>query len=56
MMKDHGGSIINIGSGANKVAFPKLVDYGASKDGIDNLTKNNSWAPKNRRSRQGSSP
>src|SRR5574341_668427 len=35
-MKDHGGGrIINIGSGCNKIAFPKLVDYTASKGGIE---------------------
>ena len=40
MMKDSGGgSIINIGSGANQFAFPKLVDYVASKGGIEMLTK-----------------
>lgn len=33
------GSIINIGSGCNKVAFPKLVDYAASKGGIEMFTK-----------------
>ena len=33
------GSIINIGSGCNKVAFPNLVDYSASKAGIDQLTR-----------------
>lgn len=33
------GSIINIGSGCNKVAFPKLVDYTASKGGIEQFTK-----------------
>jgi NAD(P)-dependent dehydrogenase (short-subunit alcohol dehydrogenase family) len=33
------GSIINIGSGCNKVAFPSLVDYTASKGGIEQLTK-----------------
>lgn len=39
-MKDHGGgSIVNIGSGCNKVAFPKLVAYAASKGGIEMLTK-----------------
>jgi len=39
-MKDHGGGrIINIGSGSNKVAFPKLVDYTASRGGIEMLTK-----------------
>lgn len=34
-----GGAIINIGSGCNKVAFPNLVDYAASKGGIEQLTK-----------------
>ena len=34
-----GGSIVNIGSGCNKLAFPKLVDYTASKGGIEQLTK-----------------
>jgi len=34
-----GGSIINIGSGANKTPFPNLVDYSASKGGIENLTR-----------------
>ncbi|MCA9198567.1 MAG: 3-oxoacyl-ACP reductase FabG [Planctomycetales bacterium] len=39
-MKDHGGGvIINIGSGANKRPFPNLVDYGASKGGIERFTK-----------------
>jgi NAD(P)-dependent dehydrogenase (short-subunit alcohol dehydrogenase family) len=39
-MKEHGGGrIINIGSGCNKVAFPKLVDYTASKGGIEMFTK-----------------
>ncbi|MFT3727938.1 MAG: SDR family NAD(P)-dependent oxidoreductase [Terricaulis sp.] len=33
------GSIINIGSGCNKLAFPRLVDYTASKGGIEQLTK-----------------
>jgi NAD(P)-dependent dehydrogenase (short-subunit alcohol dehydrogenase family) len=33
------GSIVNIGSGCNKVAFPNLVDYTASKGGIEQLTK-----------------
>lgn len=33
------GAIINIGSGCNKVPFPNLVDYTASKGGIDQLTK-----------------
>lgn len=34
-----GGSIVNIGSGCNKLAFPKLVDYTASKGGIEQFTK-----------------
>ncbi|WP_341677991.1 SDR family NAD(P)-dependent oxidoreductase [Niveibacterium sp. SC-1] len=34
-----GGSIVNIGSGCNKVAFPNLVDYTASKGGIEQFTK-----------------
>jgi len=33
------GRIINIGSGCNKVAFPNLVDYTASKGGIEMFTK-----------------
>ena len=28
-----------IGSGCNKLPFPKLVDYSASKGGIENLTQ-----------------
>lgn len=39
MKETGGGSIINIGSGCNKLAFPNLVDYTASKGGIDQLTK-----------------
>jgi len=40
-MKDHGqgGCVVNIGSGCNKIAFPHLVDYTASKGGIEQLTK-----------------
>ena len=34
-----GGSIINIGSGCNKVPFPKLVAYTASKGGVEMLTR-----------------
>lgn len=34
-----GGTIINIGSGCNKLAFPNLVDYTASKGGIEQFTK-----------------
>lgn len=33
------GSIINIGSGCNQYAFPKLVDYTASKGGVEMFTK-----------------
>lgn len=33
------GSIVNIGSGCNKVPFPHLVDYTASKGGIEMFTK-----------------
>jgi NAD(P)-dependent dehydrogenase (short-subunit alcohol dehydrogenase family) len=39
-MRDQGrGAIVNIGSGSNKVAFPRLVAYTASKGGIEMLTK-----------------
>ena len=40
-MRDHGagGRIVNIGSGCNKIAFPNLVDYTASKGGIEMFTK-----------------
>ena len=39
-MKEHGGGrIINIGSGCNKLAFPKLVDYTTSRGGIEMFTK-----------------
>ncbi len=39
-MKDSGGgAIVNIGSGCNKVAFPNLVSYTASKGGIEMFTK-----------------
>ena len=33
------GVIVNIGSGCNHQAFPRLVDYAASKGGIEMLTK-----------------
>ena len=33
------GAIVNIGSGCNKIAFPGLVDYTASKGGIEMFTK-----------------
>lgn len=40
LMKDSGGGrIVNIGSGCNKIAFPNLVDYTASKGGIEMFTK-----------------
>ena len=39
MRERGGGRIINIGSGCNKVAFPNLVDYTASKGGIEMFTK-----------------
>ena len=39
-MKDHGGGVIvNIGSGSNKVPFPGLIAYTASRGGIEMLTK-----------------
>ena len=34
-----GGVIINLGSGCNKLAFPNLVSYSASKGGVEMLTK-----------------
>ena len=39
MKTQGGGRIINIGSGCNKVAFPHLVNYTASKGGLEQLTK-----------------
>jgi NAD(P)-dependent dehydrogenase (short-subunit alcohol dehydrogenase family) len=39
MKESGGGSIVNIGSGCNKIAFPHLVDYTASKGGIEQFTK-----------------
>jgi 3-oxoacyl-[acyl-carrier protein] reductase len=39
-MKDRGGgAIVNLGSGCNKLAFPRLVAYAASKGGIEMFTK-----------------
>ena len=39
-MKERGGGrIVNIGSGCNKVAFPNLVSYTASKGGMEQFTK-----------------
>ena len=34
-----GGAIVNIGSGSNKMPFPRLVAYTASKGGIEMLTR-----------------
>ncbi len=39
MKHQGGGRIVTIGSGCNKVAFPHLVDYTASKGGIEMFTK-----------------
>ncbi len=41
IMKEQGrgGSIINIGSGANKQPFMNLIDYCASKGGLEQLTR-----------------
>jgi NAD(P)-dependent dehydrogenase (short-subunit alcohol dehydrogenase family) len=39
MKQKGGGEIINIGSGCNKVPFPRLVAYTASKGGIEMFTK-----------------
>jgi NAD(P)-dependent dehydrogenase (short-subunit alcohol dehydrogenase family) len=39
MKESGGGSIVNIGSGCNKIAFPNLVDYTASKGGLEMFTK-----------------
>ncbi len=41
LMKDQDGSasIINIGSGANKQPFMNLIDYCASKGGLEQLTR-----------------
>lgn len=33
------GAVVNLGSGCNKAAFPRLVDYTASKGGIEQFTK-----------------
>jgi NAD(P)-dependent dehydrogenase (short-subunit alcohol dehydrogenase family) len=33
------GNVVMIGSGCSKVPFPKLVDYSASKGGIESLTQ-----------------
>ena len=39
MKDDGGGRIVNIGSGSNQRAFPNLVNYTASKGGIEMFTK-----------------
>lgn len=41
LMKEggRGGAIVNLGSGCNKLGFPRLVDYTASKGGIEQFTK-----------------
>ena len=39
MQEQGGGRIVNIGSGSNKIAFPKLVDYTAARGGIEMFTK-----------------
>ncbi len=39
LMKERGGSIVNVGSGSNKWAFPNLASYTASKGGIEQFTK-----------------
>ncbi len=39
-MKDHGGGVIvNIGSGSNRMPFPNLAAYTASKGGIEMFTR-----------------
>lgn len=39
LMLAHGGTIINIGSGCNKLPFPTPVDYTASKGSLEMFTK-----------------
>lgn len=39
MAAGKGGAIVNLGSGCNKLAFPRLVDYTAAKGGIEQFTK-----------------
>jgi len=39
MKERGGGAIVNLGSGCNKLAFPSLVAYTASKGGIEMFTK-----------------
>lgn len=37
--KSTGGAIVNLGSGCNRLAFPQLSAYSASKGGVEMLTK-----------------
>lgn len=39
LMQAGGGAIVNIGSGCNKLPFRNLVDYTASKGGLEMFTK-----------------
>lgn len=39
MKNNGGGAVVNIGSGSNKVPFPNLIAYTASRGGIEMLTK-----------------
>lgn len=39
MKENGGGRIVNIGSGSNKCPFPNLVDYTASKGGLEMFTR-----------------
>ncbi|HTZ75250.1 MAG TPA: 3-oxoacyl-ACP reductase family protein [Candidatus Aquilonibacter sp.] len=39
MRQQPGGAIINIGSACNKIPFPRLISYTASKGGIEMFTK-----------------
>ena len=39
MKETGGGAIVNIGSGCNKWAFPNLVDYTASKGGVEQFRR-----------------
>jgi NAD(P)-dependent dehydrogenase (short-subunit alcohol dehydrogenase family) len=39
MREQGGGCIVNIGSGCNRIPFPNLVSYTASKGGIEMFTK-----------------
>lgn len=34
-----GGAIVNLGSGCNVLAFPRLADYTASKGGVEQFSK-----------------